>query len=410
MIVGEKGGKQPEIPLNSPLTAFGDLRTTELHPLVAGSFEYTIGNAELNTNAVVGTGEITQANGMANVSTGATAGGTAMLHCATPLKYRAGLGGLSRFTALFTTPVAATEQLIGIVDEAGSSVAFKNGLMIGYIGTTFGIHRFQNDTITTIAQSAWDDKLDGTGPSGMTVDFTKLNVFAINYQYLGAGNIFLMVENPATGKFIQFHNLKYANLNTNPSTFNPNYHFTIWANNKAVNSALVIKCASYGYFVEGHTEHTEIHQPQFSSGFRSKTTVTTEVALFTLQNKATYPTGAPKTNFVSVFLERLVASIEANAANNLAEIRIVKNATLGGTPSYADISATNSVCSIDVAGTTVTGGKTLLGIPLAGKNDKAIDNLTDYTIYLSPGDKLTVAGLSVNSATISASLLWKELF
>jgi hypothetical protein len=43
---------------------------------------------------------------------------------------------------------------------------------------------------TWIASSAWNiDKMDGTGPSGMTLDPTKFNVYEIRFQYLGVGGV-----------------------------------------------------------------------------------------------------------------------------------------------------------------------------------------------------------------------------
>jgi hypothetical protein len=87
----------------------------------------------------------------------------------------------------------------------------------------------------------------------------------------------------------------------------------------------------------------------------------------------------------------------------------VKNATLGGTPNFNDVSATDSVCQIDTAGTTVTGGSEYVSFELAGKNDKQNENVINLKIIVHPGETLTVAGLSANSATIKASLLWKEL-
>lgn len=396
--------------LTSPLTSFGDFRTTELHPIIQANFSTTVSNTDVCQHTLVNTGTVTQATGMAVIGSGTTTGSTARLASTKPCKYREGLGGLMRFTALFTSPVAGTEQYVGLGDEAGTSKFLKNGYTIGYTGTTFEIQRWQNDVLVQqIAQSSWDDKLDGTGASGMTVDFTKLNVWAINYQYLGGGNIFFSVENKATGRFVQFHNLQYAGAFTVPSTYNPNFKVQMWVNNGATTSNMILKCASYAYFVEGHTEITEIHQPQFSTGFQTKSTVTTEVAIVTIKNKTTYPTAAPLTNFISILLERWVANIDNNGATNVAVLRLVKNATLGGTPSYTDINATNSLVSYDTAGTTVTGGTTLASGSLTGKNDSFAEDLRGYNILLAPGDTLTIAGSSANSATIQSSLLWKEL-
>lgn len=396
-----------KLQVDIPLTAFGDLRTAELSPVFQTSFEYTVTNTEIGTIEIAGSGAVTQADAMCIVNTGSTTGSVAEWESAHNAKYRAGLGGLMRIAGLFTTGVTGTEQMLGMADADGSSATHKNGYAVGYSGSVFSFMRWQNDVLFTVAQSAWDDPMDGTGPSGMTLDPTKLNVYEIRFQYLGAGAIQLGIESAITGQFVVAHTELYANLNVVPSQYNPNFHLMAHAVNLATTEDLTIKCSSMAYFIEGKTKYTEVHQPQFSSGTREKTTVTSEVAIFTIRNKLLY---ASKTNYLDLILEIVTAAIETNSANSLGNIRVVKNATLGGTPSYADINTTNSVVEIDVAGTTVTGGTELLSIPLAGKNDKDIIDLTNFEFILSAGETITVSGTSANSATIDASVLWKELF
>jgi hypothetical protein len=136
-----------------PLTAFGDMRTAEIVPIFQGSFEYTVDNTDLNTNTVANGGTVTQADAMACVGTSTTTSSTAEFRAKRHAKYRPGMGALCRFTALFTTGVAGTEQYIGLLDDNGSGAAFKNGLAVGYDGVTFGFHRVVNDTKVTIAQA-----------------------------------------------------------------------------------------------------------------------------------------------------------------------------------------------------------------------------------------------------------------
>lgn len=390
-----------------PLSAFGDMRTAEITPQFQGVFEYTVDNTELNINTVANGGTVSQASAMAVISSSTTTASTAMLQSKRHARYRPGLGSLCRFTTLFTAGVAVTEQYIGLLDEIGSSAAFKNGVAIGFDGENFGLHRFDNDTKVSISQTDWDDPLDGSGISGMTIDLEKLNVWAITYQYLGAGQITLKVENPETGDLETVHAIKYANTNIVPSSFNPNYHYTIFVDNKATTSDLTAKCSSYSYFIEGRTKHFEVHQPHFSSGLKEKNTVTSEVAIFTIRNKSTYQS---KTNYIDLVLEFVSAAIEASSANNIGGIRLVRDASLGGAPSFSDISTSNSVVEIDTSGTTVTGGRELFNVALAGKNDREAINVSAYDIIIAPGETLTLAGSSANSATVDGSILWKELF
>lgn len=51
---------------------------------------------------------------------------------------------------------------------------------------------------TAVAQSDWNyDKMDGTGVSGVTLDFTKQQIMFIQFKWLGSGNVYLgfVVEN-----------------------------------------------------------------------------------------------------------------------------------------------------------------------------------------------------------------------
>lgn len=403
------GTKVPVVETNLPLTIFGDLRTAELSPIFQGSFEYTVDNTELNTNIVVAGGTVTQGSAMAVVGTSTTTGSTACFQSKRHARYRAGLGGVLRLTTLFTAPVAATEQYSGLMDEEGSGAAFKNGLAVGYDGLTFGFHRFTNDVKISAKKSAWDDPLDGSGKSKLVVTDTELanvNIWFIRFGYLGIANPELWFM-PPIGPMILVHTIRTAGALTTPHSFNPNYHFMMWANNKATTADIVVKAGSYAYFTEGKTELIESHQPQQSTGEQSKAGVTTEVAICTIKNKAVYQS---KTNFIDVFIELNSSSIEASSSNNLGDLRLVRNATLGGTPVYVDINTSDSIVAMDISGTSVAGGKEITGFPLAGKNDKEITNLIPYKIILAPGETLTVAGSSANTATIKARLLWKELF
>jgi len=78
-------------------------------------------------------------------------------------------------------------------------------------------------TNTFITQSSFNvDKLDGNGPTGMTLDQSKGNVFEIGFQYLGFGNAKFDIEDEETGKFRTFHIIKNTNSRTTPVLKNPN--------------------------------------------------------------------------------------------------------------------------------------------------------------------------------------------
>jgi len=67
---------------------------------------------------------------------------------------------------------------------------------------------------TAISQSNWNgDKMDGTGPSGFTVDVTKMQLFWIDMEWLGVGNVrFGLVVNET---LVVCHTINHANTLTN---------------------------------------------------------------------------------------------------------------------------------------------------------------------------------------------------
>ena len=96
------------------------------------------------------------------------------------------------------------------------------------------------------AQTDWNiDKANNTGALP-TIDFTKGNVFAIRFQFLGFGAIQYFIEHPTTGQFCLVHINRYANTNTRPSLNDPSMPLCIEAANSGNTSSLTVKSASVG--------------------------------------------------------------------------------------------------------------------------------------------------------------------
>lgn len=104
----------------------------------------------------------------------------------------------------------------------------KEGLRqrVGYFGASNGIYvQLQDSTVsfvrrsstsgslieTVVNQSNWNvDKLDGTGPSGITLDISKAQIFWIDMEWLGVGNVRMgFIYN---GQFVHCHTFQHANF------------------------------------------------------------------------------------------------------------------------------------------------------------------------------------------------------
>ena len=85
-----------------------------------------------------------------------------------------------------------------------------------YKGTTItsGAVVITKRTQQRVIQSSWNiDKCDGTGPSGYTLDLTKMQMLYIDYSWYGAGAIRYGFKNQR-GEIIYAHRIPNANLRT----------------------------------------------------------------------------------------------------------------------------------------------------------------------------------------------------
>jgi hypothetical protein len=69
---------------------------------------------------------------------------------------------------------------------------------------------------TRVPQSSWNkDKADGTGNSGFHIDLTKVNIFWIDYQWLGAGRVRFGIVEPSGNRLV-CHEFENAGANALP--------------------------------------------------------------------------------------------------------------------------------------------------------------------------------------------------
>jgi hypothetical protein len=136
------------------------------------------------------------------------------------------------------------------------------------IGGSFTIVKSgEAQTNTFIPSGSFNiDRLDGTGPSGMILDPLKGNIFQIAFQYLGFGNAVYSIENPESGKLVNFHIVKNANSRTTTVLKNPNLSALVTSANIAGGTtSKTLKCGSMATFIEGTVINLD---PKYSLSFQ----------------------------------------------------------------------------------------------------------------------------------------------
>ena len=153
-------------------TAFGELLAATLRPVIQTSFINGKTQELLSTEITENGGTVTF-DEQANLNLAVQQDSFAQIRSRRELRYKPGQGSLFRGTAVFDTPQANTEQLLGLTSLNGT------GLFFGYIGTSFGvlrryagknhIHSFTITASETGNETA-TVTLDGTGYSVSLTD------------------------------------------------------------------------------------------------------------------------------------------------------------------------------------------------------------------------------------------------
>lgn len=300
-----------------------------------------------------------------------------------------------------------------LVEQKGNEVKFLSSLVGPRNGTysytditTTGV--FTRNQIGVAVTEDWTyqadfniDKLDGTGPSGITIDPTKMNVFQIQYRWLGAGVIRFACENPVTGTMMLFHELHWVNERTKPWTHNPNFKVTYVAYNIGALTACVVKGSSMMAAVEGHIEKND-YTRSFSTK-KSSLTSNTVHQLFAIRNPTTQ---SGKINTREIVLQDVSIAFQGN--DPLEVMIFFEPVLLTGVQEFTRQADALTLVS-STAATIDYNTETPLVSFVAGINGSAQFPLFNFRLTIPPGTQAVLACRSGQSISqIAAALVWLQ--
>jgi len=412
----------------APLTsALGELIRTQPTSRLQLKFPYTqnpLNSAYVNTG-LIGSGTVTASSNFAVISSGVTASSSAVMSSRYLLNYQAGQGSACTFTAIFTTPgIATSTQIIGmgnfgstVVPPTGSSSHFgdiQDGFFFGYNGTSFGVFQYTDKVKTFVASTAWNvDHMDGTGPSGMTLNTADGNTYKIEFCWLGFGIINFYIATPgSTGDptidtFQLVHVIQYPNANTVTSVLNPSLRLFVGVNNGSTTSNITIQTPCMNGFTEGKVNTAiDVRNSIYTTAGTAVSNFAYNTSL-SIYNKWTF--GNPSGTIVNetmVYVDKLSILVSASVSTVWT---LYLNPTLGATLTFNDVSTSTSVVQYSITQTSVTSGIALASFYVDSNRAQIID-LTDYEIVLAPGDELVVAANANGAVTVYTALSWHERF
>jgi hypothetical protein len=249
----------------------------------------------------------------------------------------------------------------------------------------------QAATETFVAQSSWNgDKMDGTGSSGVTADWTKYNVFQIQIQYLGAGALVFQIEAAFDGNnptWVTVHAIKLPNTLTATTFGNPSFPFTMSAYSYGSTTDLTVKSGSFAGFIEGVKLNTGPRQSYIASS--TGVGAVNYQCLFSVRNSRVF---GGRTNQSVINLLSITAAVKHTSP---VVIYLFKNATLAGSPNFT-AQASSSCSYVDTAATTCTiaSNDQLIWSGMLGDTGNFEFTFAD-DITIQPGEVYTVAAKSV---------------
>lgn len=190
--------------------AFGRLRVVNPTTLFDSSHRYKDNGLWATSTGAGGTAVFSTSGGLVDLNVTTTSGSEIIRETYKCFSYQPGKSLLHLSTFVMNPAKTGLRQRVGYF---GAS----NGLYLELDGTALSFVERSSSTgslvETRVAKADWNvDKLDGTGPSGLTLDITKSQILWKDIEWLGLGTVRLgFVIN---GQFIHCHSFHHANLIT----------------------------------------------------------------------------------------------------------------------------------------------------------------------------------------------------
>lgn len=200
---------------------------------------------------------------------------------------------------------------------------------------------------TAIVQSSWNlDKLDGTGTSGITLDFTKTLIYFCDFEWLGVGSVrfgFFIDGMP-----IYCHQFNNSNINTVVYMSTPNLPLRTEISNSGAGGVASITDICSTVIVEGGRQRTGV-----SFGLNRD-----DNTLVTLNSLAIFPTIGIrlKTTHLGALIDLVSTYVSCSSSATYSWYLILSPTVVGVVPTWLNLTNSSIQYCYPTNTTTLTGG------------------------------------------------------
>jgi hypothetical protein len=349
------------------LDAFGRLRVSEPYTMFDSSNRYAIDN-QFDTSTVTG-GSITFLPNEAAVRMDVTtaSGAEVVRQSYRSMLYQPGKGLLVLATFVMNAAKTNLRQRVGYFGTQNGIYFELNNTTKAFVMRTY-VGGSVDNTTRRVEQANWNgDKLDGTGPSGLTLDLTKPQILWMDFEWLGIGNVrcgFIINGQYIVCNTYQTANVFGTSVYMTTAILPVRYEIT---NTAATADASYLKQICSSVMSEGGLEPASIdHVARRATALTGVGTTLLPLVSIRLASTA----------LGAIVLPSAVKVIPTSADN--FEIQLVKNATLTGA-AYSTVASDANV-EFDVSSTAMSGG-TIVQIDYAASSNQGTTALNPLSAF-----------------------------
>lgn len=394
------------------LDSFSRLRVSQPTTLFDAQFTYALQPLLYEpTTANGGSGTATIAHDSTNrcalhTFTGVGSGAKAIMQTFDHMRYQPGKSQLIFVTFNMEGGVANTKKFAGYSDGFNGVEFLMDG-----IAPKIQLLSDTGHGDESVAQADWSlDPMDGNGPSGIVLDFTKVQILVIDLQALYVGRV--RVGWDIGGSIVYCHEFNHANVDTVPYVQSASLPVRcgMTASGSATTTMRFVCCSviseggqddTTGYFFSQEGTATA------ASGARTH--------LLSVRPKATFNSIANRSKWVLESADIVVTG------NNPVKWELCLGDVITGTTTFADVNATYSATEFNTAGTTSAAPAIVIAQGYVGATSQSKQAISQrvamrYPITLDAAGTaralgtLTVLATGIGGTSATRAVLnWREI-
>ena len=196
---------------NTPnIDAFGRLRVSEPFTLFDSSHRFADNGLWSTATATSGTATFNSAQGLVDLAVTAASGSEVLRETTKVFSYQPGKSLLVLSTFVMSAAKTNLRQRVGYYGTNNGYYLELDNTTVSFVERSFVTGAVVN---TPVAKASWNvDPMDGSGPSGVTLDLTKSQILFMDLEWLGVGTV--RIGFVIDGNFYVCHKFQHANLIT----------------------------------------------------------------------------------------------------------------------------------------------------------------------------------------------------